>query len=57
MHPYGKSERFIASLPGRPQRQSIMRLCGIGCKDYTCISSVLPEDAAFVPAARSDCIC
>ena len=24
---------------GRPQRQSIMRLCGIRCKDYTCISS------------------
>ena len=27
------------SPPGRPQRQSIMRLCGIRCKDYICISS------------------
>ena len=32
---------------GRPQRQSFMRLCGIRCKDYTCISDVLPEDAFF----------
>ena len=39
--PRNKSERFIASPPGRPQRQSIMRLCGIGCKGYICISSVL----------------
>jgi len=37
--PCNKSERFIASPPGRPQRQSIMRLCGIGCKGYICISN------------------
>ena len=31
---------YIRTLPpGRPQRQSIMRLCGIGRKGYTCISS------------------
>ena len=33
--------------PGRPQRQSITHLCGTGCKAYTCISSVLPEDVFF----------
>ena len=27
------------SPPGRPQRQSIMRLCGIGCNGYICISN------------------
>ena len=38
------------------RRGRFMRLCGIGCKDYICISNVLPEDGAFVPAAKSDCI-
>ena len=33
------------SPPGRPQRQSIMRLCGIRCKEYICIPMCCPVSA------------
>ena len=31
-----------------------MRLCGIRCKEYICISNVLPEDASFTNVLSPD---
>lgn len=33
----------LAISPGSPQKQKFLHLCEIRCKDYTCISNVLPE--------------
>ena len=59
--PCNKSERFISlityirtSPPGRPQRQSIMRLRGIGCNDYICISTDDSELLDFFKFASTD---
>ena len=52
--PCNKSERFIASLPGRPQRQSIMRLCGIRGKDYISTSNDVRELPDFFKFASTD---